>query len=304
MTDTGFFDKLKARFKHADVLMQFIYINVGVFVVLFVTLLICKLFAVNKEVIISYLNLPSSFAYYIKRPWTIITYSFLHYEIWHILVNMLFLYSFGRIFLRIFNGRQLGGLYVIGGIIGGLLYMSAFNIFSYYTGATLSNYPLVGASAAVLAIVVAPAIVFPDYSVRLFFLKNIRLKYITIIAVVLIVYRDLIGLEIEKNLGALAHLGGGLTGVCFALAHTKGIDITSPVNKLIDKVINLFKPGPRMKVSYTSQSEQTRRETDWDYNARKKRETEEIDRILDKLKKSGYDCLTSDEKKRLFNASK
>lgn len=313
MTNIGFFGKLKAYFKNSDVLMQFIYINIGVFVMVSIAGLICKngfdvenkdLFNYLNENLFVYLNLPSSFAYFIKKPWTIITYSFLHFDFWHILFNMLLLYWFGRIFLRVFNGRQLGGLYVMGGFFGGLLYIAAFGVFSYHTGFSLSNHPLVGASASVFAIMVAPAIVVPNYSLRLFLFGNVRLKYITIIAVALIVFRDLAALKTETDLGVLAHLGGGLTGVCFALAYIRSIDITSPVNNAIDKLINLFKTGNGEKVSYENRSEQTRRETDLEYNARKRSEEEEIDRILDKLKKSGYESLSSDEKKHLFNAGK
>lgn len=305
MANINIFGSLKARFKNADVLMQFIYINIGVFIIINGIFLIFKLFDIEGKNLTDYLNLPASFILFIKKPWTIIIYSFLHYDFWHILGNMLLLYWFGRKFLSIFSGRQLGGLYVIGGIVGGLLYMSAFNVFSHFAGFDrLDEYSLVGASASVLAVMVAPAIAFPDYSFRFFFFRNVRLKHITIIAVILIVFRDLAALDSEHNLGVLAHLGGGLTGVCFALAHTKGVDITSPVNKGIDKLINLFKPGTGAKISHETRSEQTQRETDWEYNIRKKREEDELNRILDKLKASGYECLSADEKRSLFNAGK
>jgi hypothetical protein len=202
----------------------------------------------------------------------------------------------------LFNGRQLGGLYILGGIGGGLFYMLAFTIFPYFDKFPDPSYML-GASASVLAIVTAPAVAAPNYQLRLFIFGNVRLKYIAIVTVLLDVY--FLSTTGENAGGHIAHLGGALTGLCFALSLSKGRDISAWINKLIDKLINFFKPGPRMKVSRTGgKSGQTRKESDSDYNARKKKEADEIDRILDKLKKSGYESLSSDEKKSLFNAGK
>lgn len=301
MTASGFLNNLKSTFKRSDILFQLIYINVGVFVLAIGGILICKLFNVEAEEFLVYLELPSSFTYFIRRPWTIVTYMFLHYELLHILFNMLWLYWFGRIFLQLFNGRQLGGLYVLGGIGGGLLYMLAFNIFPYFDKFPDPSYML-GASASVLAIVVAPAVAAPNYHLRLFIFGNVKLKYIVIVTVLLDIYY--LSTTGENAGGHIAHLGGALTGLWFALSLSKGRDISGWVNKVIDKVINFFKPGPKMKVTYKNRSNQTQRETDAEYNVRKKKEEDEIDRILDKLKKSGYESLSSDEKKSLFNAGK
>ncbi len=301
MTNSGILNKLKRQFKSADVLFQLIYINIGVFVIAILSMLICKLFSVDAGRFFIYLELPSSFSYFIKKPWTIITYMFLHYELLHILFNMLWLYCFGRIFLMLFNGRQLGGLYILGGIGGGLFYMLAFNIFPYFNQFPNPSFML-GASASVLAIVVAPAVATPNFQIRLFFLGNIKLKYIAIVTVLLDVY--FLSSSGENVGGHIAHLGGALAGLWFALSLSKGKDITLWINKGIDGFFNLFKSKPKMKVSYKNEKKNTSRETDMEYNTRKKSEEEVINRILDKLKKSGYESLSSDEKKTLFNAGK
>lgn len=157
---------------------------------------------------------------------------------------------------------------------------------------------MLGASASVLAIVAATAYREPNYPIRLFLFGIIRLKYLALI----VIGMDLLFITSSNAGGHIAHLGGALAGLRFAAGLSKGTDITSWINKLLDAIASLFNSKPRkpkMKVHYG-----TNRQKDYDYNARKKTQSEEIDRILDKLKKSGYESLTTDEKKSLFDASK
>ena len=225
---------------------------------------------------------------------------FMHADIFHLLFNMLWLYWFGQLFLYFYSERSFCGLYFFGGLCGGALYMLFYNIFPYFNQAVYTSY-LLGASASVLAITVATAVKEPDFRVRLLFFGNVRLKYIALIMVGI----DLLMMTSGNAGGHIAHLGGALGGLWFALSMRRGHDVTKWINFLIDKIVNLFswiskrpQKRPKMKVHYNS------REKDYDYNARKKAQSEEIDRILDKLKKSGYGSLTTDEKKSLFDASK
>lgn len=218
----------------------------------------------------------------------------------HILFNMLWLYWFGQLFLYFFSGKHLRGLYILGGICGGLLYMISYNIFPYFYP-MVETSTLVGASASVLAIVVATAYREPNYPVRLFLFGTIRLKYLALI----VVLTDLLFITSSNAGGHIAHLGGALAGLWFAASLSKGTDITAWINKILDGISSLFdkktwKRKPKMKVHYGNYS----REQDYDYNARKKAQSDEVDRILDKLKKSGYESLTTAEKKSLFDASK
>ena len=225
---------------------------------------------------------------------------FMHAGFLHILFNMLWLYWFGALFLYFFSGKHLRGLYIVGGICGGLLYMISYNVFPYFRPMTAYS-TMVGASASVLAIVVATAYREPNYPVRLLFFGNVRLKYLALI----VVLTDLLFITSSNAGGHIAHLGGALAGLWFAASLNKGKDITSWVNKALDAITALFsaktwKRKPKMTVHYGNNT----RQNDYDYNARKKAQSDEIDRILDKLKKSGYESLTTEEKKSLFDASK
>ena len=225
---------------------------------------------------------------------------FLHSGAWHLLGNMLWLYWFGRLFLYFFSSKHLRGLYVVGGLMGGLLYIIAYNVFPVFRDQLYSS-TLVGASASVLAIAIATAIREPEYQINLMFVGPVRLKYFALF----IVLFDFLYVGSNNAGGHIAHLGGALAGWWFARGITQGYDITRWANACIDALGNLFrkrerKPRkPKMKVHVNNA-----RTADYDYNARKKSKSDEIDRILEKLKKSGYSSLTDEEKRKLFEASK
>ena len=247
---------LKESFRRGTIYIQLIYINVGVFILTTLTEVILQLFNRSLGGTFEWLELPASLPRFIIQPWSILTYMFMHAGVMHILFNMLWLYWFGALFLSFFSAKHLRGVYILGGICGGLLYMAAYNIFPYFRPMTEYSFML-GASASVLAVVAG---------------------------------------------GHIAHLGGALAGLWFAASLSKGADITAWINKSLDAVSSLFSSKPRkpkMKVHYG-----TDKQKDYNYNARKKAQSDEIDRILDKLKKSGYESLTTEEKKSLFDASK
>lgn len=291
---------LKEAFRRGNVFIQLIYINVGVFVVTTLINILLQLFNRSAAGIFELLALPASFTRFIIQPWSIITYMFMHAGFMHILFNMLWLYWFGQLFLYFFSGKHLRGLYILGGICGGILYMVAYNVFPYFRPmAEIST--MVGASASVLAIVVATAYREPNYPVRLLLFGTVRLKYLALI----VVLTDLLFITSANAGGHIAHLGGALSGLWFASSLGKGKDITVWINKALDGIASLFSKKtyqrkPKMKVHYGNYS----REQDYQYNARKKAQSEEVDRILDKLKKSGYESLSTEEKKSLFDASK
>ncbi len=291
---------LKEAFRRGNVFIQLIYINVGVFIVTTLINIILQLFNRSAAGIFDLLALPASFTRFILQPWSLFTYMFMHAGFLHILFNMLWLYWFGQLFLYFFSGKHLRGLYILGGICGGLLYMVSYNIFPYFRP-FVEGSTMVGASASVLAIVVATAYREPNYPVRLFLFGNVRLKYLALI----VVLTDLLFITSANAGGHIAHLGGALAGLWFASSLSKGTDITAWINKALDGIASLFskktwKRKPKMKVHYSNSG----RQQDYDYNARKKAQSDEVDRILEKLKKSGYESLTTEEKKSLFDASK
>lgn len=291
---------LKDSFKRGNIFIQLIYINAGVFVLTSLLTVFLTLFNRSSEPILRFLEMPASIVSLIEQPWSLFTYMFMHAGVMHILFNMLWLYWFGSLFLLFFSAKHLRGLYVLGGICGGLLYLLAYNVFPYFSEAI--NYShLVGASASVLAIVVATAYREPNYQIRLLLFGSIRLKYIALFMII----TDLLFMTSSNAGGHIAHLGGALAGLCFAASLSKGRDVTTWINYALDWLSGLFsgklwkrKKKPTMKVHYN------RSPKDFDYNAQKKAESEEVDRILDKLKKSGYESLTTEEKKNLFDASK
>lgn len=288
---------LKEKFRRGNICIRLIYINVGVFVITTLTEVCLRLFNRSLAGAFDWLDLPASFGRLALQPWSLFTYMFMHAGFLHILFNMLWLYWFGSLFLMFFSARHLRGVYILGGICGGLLYMVAYNVFPYFSP-MVDGSVLAGASASVLAIVAATAYREPDYPIQLLLLGTVRLKYLALV----VIGTDLLFITSSNAGGHIAHLGGALAGLWFAAGLSKGKDLTSWINRALDALASLFSGKPRkpkMKVRYGGN-----RQADYDYNARKRVQTEEIDRILDKLKKSGYESLTTEEKKSLFDASK
>lgn len=287
------FTNLKRTFDSGNILSKLIYINVGLFILIRLAGVVLMLFKLDWFPFLQYLQMPSSPELFLYRPWTIISYMFTHYDFLHILFNMLWLYWFGGLFLTFFNERQLGGLYLLGGIAGGLLFMVAYNIFPYFYEAAAYSF-LMGASASVMAIVFAVSFYRKDLVISLFLIGRIKLIYLALFTFVI----DLLAMTSTNAGGHIAHIGGALFGIWFAARIKQGKDLTRPMNRLIDWTVNIGKRKPKMRVTYT------RPESDYEYNARKNRESADLDVILDKLKRSGYDSLSMEEKKQLFDASK
>jgi membrane associated rhomboid family serine protease len=292
---SSIFIKAKQRFSQADMPAKLIYINAGIFLVIRLSMVVTTLFRMQGISLSPYLQMPSSVGLLMYRPWTVITYMFLHVDFLHIIFNMLWLYWFGRIFLLFFRERQLAGLYMWGGIAGAILFLAAYNIFPYFRYETGTGF-LMGASASVMAIVFAVSFYRKDYEINLLLIGRVKLIYLALITLLI----DLLSIVSTNAGGHIAHLGGALAGMLFAVQFRKGHDLTAPLNRWIDRAANLMKrrKKPRMKVTYR------RPETDREYNARKRDEMNTLDAILEKLKRSGYESLSPDEKKTLFDASK
>ena len=291
-------DEIKDSFRTGGVVTRLIYINIGVFLA---TLIIDILFGmVQQPALGKWIKSLFAVSWYgdilIFQPWSIFTYMFMHAGFIHILFNMLMLFWYGQIFLRYFNSRQLLGLYFLGGLAGSLLYILSYNLIPILSNLAESPY-MVGASASVMAIVFAAASYSPNFKVHLILIGPVKIMYIAIA----ILIGDLISIRALDNTGGhLAHIGGALLGMHFASQAIKGKDITMRFNRFMDRIASLFSRKPKMKVTH---SRSKRPMSDMDYNASKRKKQSEIDRILDKIKTSGYDSLTKQEKDDLFNAS-
>ena len=298
----GIIDDLKRTFRQGNIVVRLIYINVAVFVIGLLLSVVLGLFNVNINYFLRDLYLPADLLQLLRRPWTLITYMFMHAGAWHLLGNMLWLYWFGKLFLYFFSSKHLRGLYVVGGLAGGLLYIIAYNLLPAFS-AQLYSATLVGASASVLAIAIATAVREPDFRINLMFIGPVKLKYFALF----IVLFDVLYVGSNNAGGHLAHLGGALAGWWFVRGLGQGYDITHWVNVCIDAIGGLFrklerKPRkPKMKVHVNNAT--GNRAADYEYNAQKRAQADEVDRILEKLKKSGYSSLSEEEKRKLFEAS-
>ena len=218
---------------------------------------------------------------------------FLHQSFIHLLFNMLWLYFGGQIFLSFFDNKKLISTYVLGGISGAVLFILSFNLFPVFANA-LPNAVALGASASVLAIIMAIATKSPNYSIRLLLIGNIKLKHIAIVSIVL----DIMSIPQGNAGGHIAHLGGAFFGYLYVKQLNSGNDIANSFNKIMDNLNSYLKKDPKLKKAYS------RKKSDQDYRKEKVQNQAKIDNILDKIAKSGYEGLTKEEKDILFKASK
>lgn len=282
---------IKRTFKDGSVLTRLIYINLGVF-------LVVKLVAVFSILsnqpfsLVYWLSLPSGVSELAQRPYTIITYMFLHEGFIHILFNLLGLYWFGKLFLYHFEGNKLLSVYLLGGIAGGVLYMVSYSVFPVFTSV---NGLLLGASASVFAVLVAVAVYDPNREIGLMFIGNVQLKYVAGFYVLL----SVISISTSNPGGNIAHLGGAAWGWFYIFQLRRGKDWGRGMVKLLNKIPDLFTRKSNMKVTY----KQPPRD-DYEYNRQKNLKQEEMNRILDKIAKSGYESLTKEEKELLFKQGK
>ncbi len=290
----GIWDDIKKTFRNGSNLTRLMYINIVVFILITIVSVISFLLN-NPEVSGKALNLfsvPSSFKILLVRPWTIITYMFVHKDIWHILFNMLWLYWFGRIFLEYLDQRKLVAVYLLGGISGALVYILSFNIFPAFTGVVAESVAI-GASASVMAIVIAIAAYVPDYTVQLFLFGRIKIKYM---ALAIFVLTSIMDFSVNSG-GKLAHIGGAFFGYFYTINLRQGRDIGKGFNSVIDFFVTLFKPRKKLKVTHKKAA------TEYEYNKIKTEHQTRINSILDKISKGGYDSLTKEEKETLFKES-
>jgi membrane associated rhomboid family serine protease len=291
-------DNIKQSFSRGNYLTRLIYINAGVFLVVKVLCVILSVLGFSNFWVSS-LELPAFLQTFILQPWSIITYMFMHHDFIHLIFNLLTLYWFGKMFIGYFSQKQLVGLYFLGGIGGAIFYLVTFNIFNIFNTNIYLSY-LLGASASVMAIIFALVRYCPNQEIHLALIGPVKLKYLGIAMLVL----DIIGTFSLNAGGSIAHIGGALIGYLFAqFMISYGKDITDPINKVISWVNDLFKNNKKPKFTVHKNTSKTDEQWNMENMNRKRENNEEIDRILEKIKKSGYTNLSDEEKKRLFDLS-
>lgn len=285
---------LSYQYRTADIITKLIVINVVVFLVVIIA---TALFQLEDDFLTQWLVLPETFSHFFTRPWSLITYNFVHTGFWHILFNMLWLYFFGRYVTNLFSEKRFLTIYLLGGMAGGILYMVSYNIFPAFVS-TIGT--LQGASAAVMALMGFAATYSPNAPIRIFTI-NLKLWHIALFFILW----NLVSLSTLKNPGGiLAHLGGAFFGYVYARQLIHGKDIGSWFERLVALFLELFKPKKkkpfkkvhRNKTTQTT-SHRLNKETKTDHQKR-------VDQILDKIGKSGYESLTKEEKDFLFKAGK
>lgn len=299
-------DKLKYKLQTATVVEKLIAINVLVFVLFFLFRTIAFLFQLPSDFLMQWFVFPKEPEEFIFQPWSIITYSFLHGGIWHIISNMLILYFSGIYFLNYFSPKRLLNFYFLGVIMGALIYMLSYNLFPAFQGAGRSY--LIGASAGVMAVLVGIATQVPNMRVRLILIGGVKFWYIAAFLVAL----DVIQIPMGNPGGHLAHLGGAALGYFYTKQLQKGNDIGAWFERIMDSFASLFSSGkrkPKMKTVYrkSNRKKSASKGSATSTNSPKMNKTEKqkrVDAILDKISKSGYDSLSKSEKDFLFKAGK
>ena len=287
------FSEIRQFFFRGSVLARLVGINLAVFLAVNLFRVLFFLFDSGGigENLSQWLGISSNIHVVLHRPWTLLTYMFLHFDLLHIFFNMIVLYVGGRLFSDFIGSDRLVPTYLFGGLAGAVFYVVSFNIFPAFRGVVAYSVAI-GASASVLAIFIAIAVYMPNYQLPLLLLGRIRLKYIALFFVVM----DLISIDQGNPGGHLAHLGGAAWGFFYASLLKKGLDPARGIGAWMDAVAGLFSRKPRMRVEY----HRDRPISDEEYNDQKVADREKMDDILDKISRFGYDSLTKEEKQFLF----
>ncbi|WP_316785596.1 rhomboid family intramembrane serine protease [Pedobacter frigiditerrae] len=281
MTNNIWNDLKLKFFKSGNPVMLYIGINAAIFVV--VSLLSVIFYFLGQERVIydfvkSYLAFPSASNLWLTRFYTVLTYQFFHADFFHILFNLLWLYWMGQIFLDFVKPRQFHFVYLGGGILGAIFFALIFNLVPVYQP-SVGEATLKGSSAAVMAVFTAAATLVPNYSLRLMFFGEVKIKYLLFVYIFL----DFIGVKEANAGGSLAHLGGALFGFTYVKLLQSGTDLSA-----------IFKKKPKLRVVKNDAPKKSQSMVN----------QKEVDAILDKISKTGYDKLTKEEKDTLFKASK
>lgn len=279
-----------------NVLNQLIIINALVFAVLIVVHAGFFLSGANEVYsarVTPQFALSSDLGVVLRHPWTLLTYAFTHENLFHIVFNMLNLYWFGQLLREYLGSQRLLSIYILGAFAGAAFFLLFFNVLPVFAPSV--GVPMLGASASVVAIIVAAATLLPDYTFVMFLLGAVKIKWIALVVVVVLSVANIF----QGNPGGgIAHLGGALLGYVFIRQQQAGRDLGRPVYAVGNWVGRLFERRPTGSMKVTHRTSSASRPA-----AAKPAEATDVDAILDKISRSGYESLSKDEKQKLFRAS-
>jgi len=286
----GIIDDLKSQYKSGGIEVQLIFWNIGLAIIYF----LIEAFSPQAIVQVNYwLLLSSSPSELIFKPWTLLTYAFFHGGLLHLIFNLLILNFAARLFLTFFTQKQFLGLYLLAAIFSGLIFVLTYFLFAG-TGV------LIGASGAIMAVVIASATYAPFYQLRLLLIGNVKLWHIAAVFLIL----DLIQLPTNNMGGHIAHLGGAFFGFLYIKLLQNGTDLSLIITNIINFFANIFKPKKGTPFKKVHRNPTQPKEKTVSKIVVKDKTQQQIDEILDKISQSGYDSLTKDEKEFLFRAGK
>lgn len=285
-------DDLKRQYKFGGIAQRLIYLNIACFLVSYVIFGLLRFVNIDID-FLHYVSLSSNPKDLLWKPWSIISYSFFHSDFFHIFFNLIILNFSSQLFLTFFNQKQLLGLYILSAIFSGVVF-----VFSFYLMNIIS--PIVGASAAIMAILVATTTYQPLMNLRLLIIGNVKLWHVTVVILLI----DLMQIQSENSGGHIAHLAGAFFGFIFIKLLENGTDLSKIVSNLLDFFVNLFKKSPTKPFKTVHKNYKKPTEKPVSRIVTKDKTQQQIDEILDKISRSGYDCLTKEEKEFLFKAGK
>ena len=286
---------IQDKLKNLTAFEKIIAVNVLIYIVGWFIFKIYNFPITDRSDSLVWLALPSSFSEFIMKPWTLFTYGFAHVDFWHLFFNMFVLYFVGRSFSNLFNIKLSLNVYFLGILFGGIVYLLVYNLFP--SGMLKNAGILFGASAGVRAALIFLSAYMPNYEIRIVSF-NIQLKYIAFILVGL----DILGLFGTNQGGYVAHLGGDLLGYMYGTQLLNGKDIGKGFERFMDRIVGMFSLGKRSKLKTVHKKTTYAGHTKEEFNEFNNQK--QIDIILDKISKSGYDSLTQEEKEFLFKSGK
>ena len=285
-------DDLKSQYKFGGITQKLIYLNIGCFLVSYVIFGLLRFVNIDID-FLHYVSLSSNLMDLLWKPWSVISYSFFHSGFFHIFFNLIVLNFSSQLFLTFFNQKQLLGLYLLAAVFSGLIF-----VFSFYLMNIVS--PIVGASGAIMAILVATATYQPLMNLRLLIIGNVKLWHVTVVILLI----DLMQIQSENSGGHIAHLAGAFFGFIFIKLLQNGTDLSKIVSNLFDFFVNLFTKSPSTPFTKVHRNYKKPIVNEPSKIITKDKTQQQIDEILDKISRSGYDCLTKEEKEFLFKAGK
>jgi len=270
-------NKINLYISGLNIVEKIILFNITLYLLPFVLKTVLFLFNIKGLSIVNWFTIDATLSEFILKPWSILTYGFIHGSFSHIFWNMLILYYFGNILKNIFGEKLILNLFSSGIVAGGLTYLISYNLFPVFKGV---NSVMIGASAGVMSVLFFLAAYDPQYRIRIIFF-DIKILYIALF----LFFYDIIQIPLNNSGGHIAHIGGALWGYYYSVKYNNGSD-------LVNLIFSYFKKNTNNKPSVKPKKDNK----NFDQN--------KIDEILDKISDSGYDSLTKSEKEYLFKVGK